>query len=39
MVQIQGLTLGQLADLYDASPPEVRKWMHENVDLWKEKPE
>jgi len=21
------------------SPPEVRKWMHENVDLWKEKPE
>ena len=31
---IQGLTLQQLADLYNASPPEVRKWIHDNVDLW-----
>ena len=37
MVNIQGLTIQQLLDLYDASPPEVRKWMHENVHLWKEK--
>ena len=28
----------KLEDLYDASTPEVRKWMHENVQLWKEKP-
>jgi len=33
------MSLQQLADLYDASTPEVRKWMHENVDLWKEKTE
>ena len=33
------MSLQQLADLYDASTPEVRKWMHENVHLWNEKPE
>jgi len=33
MVQMQGLTLGQLADLYDKQTPEVQKWMHENIDL------
>ncbi len=40
MINMPGLTLGQLADLYDASPPEVRKWMHENIHLvtGKEKP-
>jgi len=27
-----------LEDLYDDSPPEERKWMHENIDMWKEKP-
>jgi len=38
MVEMQGLTIQQLADLYDASTPEVRKWMYENVHLWNEKP-
>jgi len=34
-MEIQGLTLGQLIDLYDyASPPEVRKWLHENSGEW-----
>ncbi len=31
MVEMKGLTLGQLADLYDQSTPEVQKWMHENI--------
>jgi len=26
----------ELHDLCDASTPEVGKWMHENVELWKE---
>jgi len=26
-------------DLYNASTTEVRKWMHENINLWNEKPE
>jgi hypothetical protein len=39
MVELQCLTIQQLVDLYDNSTTEVRKWMHENVDLWKEKPE
>lgn len=38
MLQMQGLTLGQLADLYDASSDEVNKWMHDNIHMWKEKP-
>ena len=38
MVEMQGLTLHQLADLYDASTPEVKQWMLENINLWKEKP-
>jgi len=25
--------------MYDASTPEVRKWIHENIHLWIEKPE
>jgi hypothetical protein len=28
------MSLQQLAYLYDASPPEVRKWMHENFREW-----
>jgi hypothetical protein len=41
MVKMQGLTIGELADLYDQSPPEVQKWMHDNIHLatGKEKPE
>jgi len=27
----------KLQDLYDASTPEVRKWKHDNIHLWKEK--
>ncbi len=34
MVEIRGLTLQELADLYDASTPEVQQWMHENCDKW-----
>ena len=34
MVQMQGLILQELQDLYDASNDEVRKWIHENVQLW-----
>ena len=34
MVNIQGLTIQQLLDLYDASPPEIKQWLHENVQLW-----
>jgi len=37
MVQMQGLTLQQLQDLYYASSDEVRKWMLENIDLAFEK--
>jgi len=35
MVEMQGLTIQQLADLYDASNPEVQKWMHENNNFLK----
>lgn len=38
MVEMQGLTIQQLADLYDASTPEVRNWMLDNIDLWKGTP-
>jgi len=37
MVEMQGLTLQQLADLHDASTPEVQKWMLENMHLFTEK--
>jgi len=33
MINMQGLTLGQLADLYDKQTPEVQKWMRENIHL------
>ena len=33
MVEMQGLTIQQLADLYDASSPEVQQWMLENIHL------
>lgn len=33
MVEMRGLTLQQLQDLYDASTPEVRNWMLKNVQL------
>ena len=41
MVEMKGLTLQELQDLYDASSDEVRKWMHNNAHLImeKEKPE
>ena len=41
MVEMQGLTLQQLQDLYDASDDEVRGWMRENIRLafGNEKPE
>ena len=40
MVEMQGLTLQELQDLYDASNDEVQKWMLENSgEWWKEKPE
>ena len=32
---MQGLTLQQLQDLYDASNDEVKEWMRENIHLWK----
>jgi len=32
---MQGLTLRQLAALYDASTPEVKQYMHDNIYLWK----
>lgn len=35
MVEMKGLTLQQLVDLFDASTREVRKWMYKNVHLWK----
>ena len=39
MVNMQGLTLEQLADLYDQSPPVVKQWMLDNSKEWtKEKP-
>ncbi len=40
MVNMKELTIGELVDLYDQSPPEVQKWMHENIHLTtgKEKP-
>ncbi len=34
---MKGLTLQELADLYDASTPEVQKWMLENSEMWWEK--
>ena len=37
MVEIRGITLGQLEELYDTSPPEVQKWIRENGNLWFEK--
>jgi len=33
---MEGLTVQELADLYDASSPEVQQWMHENIHLWRE---
>ena len=30
MVEMQGLTLQQLADLYDASTPEIRRLLYYN---------
>jgi hypothetical protein len=33
MVNMQGLTIGELADLYDKQTLEVQKWMHENIHL------
>ena len=39
MSEMRGLSLQELADLYDASTPEVKKWMLENSDAWwKENP-
>ena len=35
MVQMQGLSLEQLADLYDASSDEVKQWMHDHSGLSK----
>ena len=37
MVKMEGLTIQELADLYDASTPDVKQWMHDNIHLWKEK--
>ncbi len=34
MVNMEGLTIGELADLYDKQTPEVHKWMLENSELW-----
>jgi len=31
---MRGVDRSQLQDLYDASTPEVRKWMSENVGEW-----
>ncbi len=36
MVQMQGLTLQELQDLYDASSDEVKKWMLENGKVCRE---
>jgi hypothetical protein len=33
MINMHGLTLGQLADLYDQSTPELQKWMRDNIHL------
>jgi len=33
------MSLQELSDLYDDSTPEVRKWMNDHIDLWKEKTE
>ena len=33
MVEMKGLTLQELQDLYDASTPEIQKWMLENIHL------
>jgi len=34
---MKGLTLQQLQDLYDASTPDVQKWMLENGKNWWER--
>jgi len=41
MINMQGLKLGELVDLYDQSTPEVQKWMRDNIHLatGEEKPE
>ena len=31
MVKLEGLTIQELTDLYDKSTPEVKQWMHENI--------
>ena len=33
MVSITGHTLQSLAEIYDASPPEVQQWVLENLHL------
>lgn len=37
MINMQGLTIGELADLYDKQNPEVQKWMLDNSQLAFEK--
>lgn len=37
MINMKGLALHQLLDLYDASSYKVKKWMHENIHLAFEK--
>ena len=31
---LKDLTLQELADLYDRSTDEEKKWMHKNIHLW-----
>ncbi len=31
---MQGLTIGELADLYDKQTSEVQQWMLENSEMW-----
>ena len=39
MVEMRGLTLGQLIEIYDNATPEVQQWMLDNSKDWtKEKP-
>ena len=39
MVNMVGLTVQELADLYDRSSPEVQQWMLDNIHLWREENE
>lgn len=34
MVQLQGLTIGELIELYDNSSDEAKQWMSDNIGVF-----